>query len=255
MRYQTYKPSLELAPYIEFYWTLRLEKDIGCFLDDICLPDSSPEWIFNVGEQKSFITLNYKANSMIVSGASPRLMAIRFKPSGLANLANINMRKCKGAAQIVSPGKLFPFLKNRLEDAIFNAGPEAEKIAVIERNLESRLPACSEVDHIVSRAVGDISQANGNIAIDGLAQLYNLSRVALGNRMIDNVGLSPKELARIYRFNYFVRIGLRQNDKNLAELALESGYYDQSHLNRDFKSITGITPSSFFRHASSVVIK
>jgi AraC-like DNA-binding protein len=60
------------------------------------------------------------------------------------------------------------------------------------------------------------------------------------------VGLPPKTLARIFRFDRAVSL-LAQRDARLADVAFECGYYDQAHLNRDFRGFAGTSPASFAR--------
>ncbi len=67
----------------------------------------------------------------------------------------------------------------------------------------------------------------------------------------EHIGMSPKKLARIYRFQQLLQsTDLYQLDS--ANLALEYGYYDQSHFNREFKQLVGLPPSQSFPQTRSV---
>jgi AraC-like DNA-binding protein len=59
------------------------------------------------------------------------------------------------------------------------------------------------------------------------------------------VGLPPKTLARIFRFRRALE--LLGRGSGLAELAYDCGYYDQAHLNRDFRQFTGTSPGELAR--------
>jgi AraC-like DNA-binding protein len=66
-------------------------------------------------------------------------------------------------------------------------------------------------------------------------------------RFREQIGLPPKTVARIARFHRVVRwLGGRERVR-WAELACRAGYYDQAHLNRDFRELAGSTPSDFLR--------
>ncbi|MGC4021921.1 MAG: helix-turn-helix domain-containing protein [Cyclobacteriaceae bacterium] len=58
------------------------------------------------------------------------------------------------------------------------------------------------------------------------------------------VGLSPKFYARIIRFNKIFSL-IEKNDPQWIDLMNEAGFYDQSHLIRNFKAFTGEDPSAY----------
>ena len=70
------------------------------------------------------------------------------------------------------------------------------------------------------------------------------SRRYLSRRFTAEVGLPPKALARQIRFAR-VCARVRREPAAWARLASEAGYYDQAHLNRDFRELAGTTPTDF----------
>jgi AraC-like DNA-binding protein len=76
-------------------------------------------------------------------------------------------------------------------------------------------------------------------------------RLSIGIRTLERVfktviGISPKQFAGIIRTRHFLK-ALKQTDtENITGLAYQFGYYDQSHLIKDFKKKTGITPGNYF---------
>jgi AraC-like DNA-binding protein len=59
------------------------------------------------------------------------------------------------------------------------------------------------------------------------------------------VGTSPKQLASLVRLRRV--IDARHTGARWARLAIEAGYFDQSHFNREFRAITGESPRRFFQ--------
>ena len=59
------------------------------------------------------------------------------------------------------------------------------------------------------------------------------------------VGVNPKKFASIVRFQNVIQINSKDK-RTLSQIAIDNGYYDQSHFIHDFKSITGLTPKAFF---------
>ena len=72
-------------------------------------------------------------------------------------------------------------------------------------------------------------------------------------------GLSPKAHARVQRFRAALALLGRSERVPWAELAVGCGYYDQSHLLRDFRAFSGCSPGEFVRHArpdaDSIVVR
>ena len=89
-------------------------------------------------------------------------------------------------------------------------------------------------------------------AIEDLATQTGFTRKHLGNLFQQQVGLSPKSLARIHRFRGALAL-LNSGDGQVpwAELAEQCGYYDQSHLINEFRRFTGFSPVGARRAATA----
>jgi AraC-like DNA-binding protein len=61
------------------------------------------------------------------------------------------------------------------------------------------------------------------------------------------VGLAPKMFCRLRRFLHALNQTQRMNEVNWAEVAQTCGYFDQSHLTRDFREFTGVCPTAYLR--------
>ncbi len=83
----------------------------------------------------------------------------------------------------------------------------------------------------------------------GPAQVRNVAReLAVSERQLRNlfaegVGVSPKHYARIDRVRTVVT---RAASARWSELATATGYFDQSHMTSDFRSLMGVPPRSYF---------
>jgi AraC-like DNA-binding protein len=101
----------------------------------------------------------------------------------------------------------------------------------------------AEVHPDVARAFRRLVATGGDVPIAALADEVGWSARHLTNRFHAEVGLRPKEAARVVRFDRVRRKiipGVR-----LAEVAAEAGYFDQSHLVRDFHAFAGCSPSQW----------
>jgi AraC-like DNA-binding protein len=97
----------------------------------------------------------------------------------------------------------------------------------------------------VQRAIDALTAANGNADLDLLARQANLSPRQFRRRCLEESGLTPKHLARVLRFRHASQIARASGHRpDWAVIALDAGYYDQSHFIRDFREFTGRTPMS-----------
>lgn len=101
-------------------------------------------------------------------------------------------------------------------------------------------------DALLREAVASLSAGGEPVA--ALARRLSVSERRLRELFADRVGLSPKHFARVQR----VRAVLaetggagRAGRTDLAGLASERGYYDQSHMTADFRMLVGVTPAAF----------
>ena len=84
------------------------------------------------------------------------------------------------------------------------------------------------------------------MAVGDLATDLGWSRKRLIGRFREHVGVAPKLYGRLLRFQAAVEtLRSATDDLGFAELALACGYYDQSHLYRDFRAFAGSTPTEF----------
>jgi AraC-like DNA-binding protein len=88
---------------------------------------------------------------------------------------------------------------------------------------------------------------HGCIEISELSADLGYCRKHLVSLFQREIGLSPKAFARVLRFSQALRRVRSSNQPQWDELALDCGYFDQSHLIREFQAYTGHSPGSFYR--------
>ncbi|MCT2585359.1 AraC family transcriptional regulator [Actinophytocola gossypii] len=116
---------------------------------------------------------------------------------------------------------------------------------LLDRLASGPTPA-PEVEWVWRRMV----ERGGNVLVGNLAAEVGWSRRHLVARFRQQVGLTPKTAARVLRFDTVLR---RLPAGPPARVAVECGYYDQSHLDRDFREFAGTTPSAYLGHTPSEV--
>jgi AraC-like DNA-binding protein len=80
-----------------------------------------------------------------------------------------------------------------------------------------------------------------------ITQKYKVSERQLERKFKTSVGISPKKLQRIVRFEKSLQLLRRADYKQLTSVAHELDYTDQSHFIKDFKDFSGMTPYAFVK--------
>jgi AraC-like DNA-binding protein len=138
-----------------------------------------------------------------------------------------------------------PFLAERLHDA---ASWEA-RFRLLDDVLARRLAGSplSETAWAWMRLV----ESNGAVPVGELARELGWSRKRIVARFREEIGLPPKRAAKLLRFERARALAESATRPEWAWIAREAGYYDQSHLINDFRSVTGRTPETFFQDGAT----
>jgi AraC-like DNA-binding protein len=113
--------------------------------------------------------------------------------------------------------------------------------AFVVRKLASTNAPSREIewafDHILNRC--------GRVKIASIARSIGWSRKHLGQRFAQDIGLGPKTVARIVRFNRALTLSRAGENGGWAGIAAECGYSDQAHLVREFGELAGASPGAW----------
>jgi AraC-like DNA-binding protein len=119
----------------------------------------------------------------------------------------------------------------------------ATRLDLFERAIARRVLAAPPTSNELEWAWERLLESDGAVPIAALAAELGRSRRHLATRFREELGMTPKALGRVLRFERAVA-RLRAGDE-LGDLALEAGYYDQAHFNRDFRAFAGTTPTEY----------
>jgi transcriptional regulator GlxA family with amidase domain len=102
----------------------------------------------------------------------------------------------------------------------------------------------------LDHAVASLLARRGPVPVEGLAHELGISRRQLERAFRRRTGMTPMQLGRVIRFQNVFR-ALPESGGDWVSVALDCGYYDQSHLIRDFREFAGESPSAFLREPGS----
>ena len=92
-----------------------------------------------------------------------------------------------------------------------------------------------------------ILKYGGSANIDHLAYDFNMSIRTFERHFTEQVGMGPKLFSSVARFNRAVSLKLMRPREDWTSIAFTCGYFDQTHLIKDFKRFAGSTPLHFFK--------
>ena len=168
-------------------------------------------------------------------------LQVNLTPIGARLLFGIPMSELTG--RIVSIRDVLPAAHRNLCERLQDISDWDARFDLLDSTLADLMAEARETTNIVSWAVRRIEQSGGAVDMRTLVRELGYSQRHVNTMFHDQVGLPPKLLARIVRFHRLVKHLRQGNSGTWADLALEFGYYDQSHLVRDVRQFTGITPS------------
>ena len=119
------------------------------------------------------------------------------------------------------------------------------RFVLLDRVLLDARREASDRTRLVGWALQRIEGAGGAVDIGGLARELGYSHKHMVRLFRDQVGLPPKQVARIARFQRVVRAVRRGSRVPWGDLAHQLGFSDQAHLSREVKRHTGLTPTAF----------
>jgi len=133
----------------------------------------------------------------------------------------------------------------RLVERLYEAPGWAPRFALLDDALARRLDAARPPSPGVAWAWGRLRETHGALPVGTLADELGWSRRHLAAQFREQVGVPPKLLARILRFDRVIALLRHADPERWAEVAYDCGYYDQAHFNRDFRQFADSTPTAF----------
>ncbi|GAB3659912.1 hypothetical protein GCM10028791_33570 [Echinicola sediminis] len=242
MKYKIITPHKELQSFIHFYWELngseqekqweRVFPD-GCAgivmnLGDTCKTDNG-RVLMELGKTYVVGAMNSFKDSFI--DTKTHLMGVCLKPGTFANFYNYASQN-ELTNDTVEFEKSNSFNLDKMFDNPFH---------YFDRFFLGRIKRKSNP---LQSVINDIHAANGRTSIYELSKRNFMTVRQLERNFKKFIGLSPKEYSNIIRFQYaWSLIKSSNNDRSLLDIAFESGYYDHSHLTKEIKRNTGLSPS------------
>lgn len=239
--YHEITPSPNLAPFVECFWTGDIIKDFSARV----LPDGCADILFTTRNNELIdaqVVGVMTRPHVVPLTAGTSLLGVRFHPGMAGACLRCDIQTLND--RYVPIQSVCGSSAHDLVRLICGHSSVEPRIAALEDWLTG-LPAITQVQ----RAIGELVGRKGQLSVDGFAAVAGTSERQLRRTCLKNSGLGPKQLARILRFRHAIG-RLRNGEREMAELALDCGYYDQAHMIRDFRDLAGISPVRYLRQHS-----
>lgn len=143
-----------------------------------------------------------------------------------------------------------------IEEKLAEASTIQEELNILNLFFTSiALKNCNEKEQIVSASINFILKNKGLISNSQLVKFTGYTDRHIERLFMESIGINPKNFANIIKLHSFLQQLKNKSDKtNLTEIAYNAGYADQSHLIKEFKKHTGMTPSLYANNANKLAI-
>lgn len=199
----------------------------------------------NVRLGQSFVAGLTDRPTLVGSPGHAFCMQVNFTPLGARRILGLDMHEIAG--EVVPADAILGADFRALEDRLAHAGDWPRRFAVLEGYLLERLSRNAPSPPLVEAAYRQLASTNGATDIGGLAARLEVSRKHLGTLFRREIGMTPKGVARVLRFETALAALRSGTVSSLADLAYACGYADQSHLNSEFRAMSGQSPTALLR--------
>ncbi|HEY4303214.1 MAG TPA: helix-turn-helix domain-containing protein [Gemmatimonadaceae bacterium] len=262
--YAEFDPPPALRAYVRCLWRLRSSTTLSVAPPpEPILPDGCVELVLHLGEpfsrydacrraerQPRQLLAGQITSAIVVQPSTTmNVWGIRFHPWSAGSF--LGMPSVELRDRVVPLDELSRRLARALDPLVEQASDAAQLeylVAVLSSHVSSIMPPHDRLNRVIAH----VTTSSVDHTVRTLAK-----EIGLGARRVDalfreHVGLSPKQLLRIHRFQRALALRRAMPTLSWASIALRVGYYDQAHFVRDARSISGSAPNELLRNAGGL---
>ena len=254
MRYREFEPRPELKSWIKLFWIFECRSEDP--IPETLVADGCPELIIHF--RTPFAEIGCSGQELVMqptavacgqltrplvlqSSLDAGMFGIRFQPHGMTPFISAPMKSLTDAR--IAAVDLFKGIDQLVEEMLRSSNDE-RRVAACNRFLIRSLDFDRE-NVGIQRALDRIWLSRGRISVKSLSELMGVSRRSLELTFQKAVGISPKMYCRVVRFRNVYDAMSNESSLNWIRIALDSGFFDQPHLIRDFRQFAGESPTAF----------
>jgi AraC-like DNA-binding protein len=240
-------PVPALRALVSSAWVQQVGRDAAPYVHRR-VPNGAVELVCRVGSAPQVIG---PLTEPLVEELQPgtTIVGVRFVPGAFPVVAGQPASEVVGLA--LDAEQLWGRSAAALGEAVGTAASPQEALAAVQLHVHDLAGTAEPPDPLVAKVVRGLMPWR-TVDVMSLRASLHISETQLRRRCHTAVGLAPKALHRMLRFQGFLALvqqaiaqGHAATDDGLAPLALRAGYADQSHLTRECVRLTGISPRVF----------
>jgi AraC-like DNA-binding protein len=261
MLYQSHAPAPPLDKFVEYFWALC---DAPPHAHERIVASGTLELVVNLDENQfrvydpddlvhprcfsgAMVSGVYRSPFVIDTREHAAIVGVHFKPGGA--LPFLGAPPGELADIHVDLDCLWKQHGSRLREMLCAARDTEQRFEILARTLRMMLRPPRERYHAVRYAMRRLERG---VSVGEVSVRLGLSRRRLIEVFTADVGMTPKLFARVRRFQRAFDAAQREL-RSWSELAFECGYFDQSHLIRDFVAFAGEPPAEIARRRAVTV--
>jgi AraC-like DNA-binding protein len=240
---QYYKYNFNQWGIVHFYCFKTGNENFGGVL---AIPDGCVDILFCCTDQPSaFICGTVLEPTLTLQEKNAHYFGVRFKPGYNPILDQQNImpqliRHMVPFDQLINDQAMFERITT---SRIF---PEQIRLFLDSYlKIYQRMNIKMEQNLLFDYITGEIIRLGGELSLDDIAASSGYSPRYIHKVFTTQMGLSPKLFSRIIRFQQLISRLNQKGNVKLTDVAADLGFFDQSHMLKDFKSFTGITPKKY----------
>ena len=246
--YQHYSPKLG-DPMHGIIWDAYQVDDFDATLE-LALPDVCADIMTLYTDKTSYTYFMGGTERMRTMNDIPYLadvktiMGIKFCPGSIGNIFTEEL--CDVAGNQIDISDIM-VKGNDVQNQLRYAEDFGQRIRILSRYINGRLDDGYEVDSLASYVTRRVMATHGAIKIKDICDETGYSDRYIRKVMKRKLGTNLKTFRQLVQLQWTYDVQKSQSSiKNIAALALECGYYDQSHMDLAYKKLTGMLPKDVF---------
>jgi AraC-like DNA-binding protein len=253
------QPEQQLSPYVALIWVFESRSGVPLADSRIIVPDGRAKIIVpyrnSLCAAVSHRLLNAKEHHIFLVGiqSNPTTIAstatdtgtigVELTPKGLYHLFKLSMHEITN--RMVSFEEAFGPPGARLQTMVGDAEDPQQKIVLLQTALTHLLQQNDKEYALLDHTLDLLAQTHGMMPVQELAAHIGYTRRYLDRLFQEHVGVSPKSLASILRFQEVYQGWMQHQSPTFFSNHWPAYYYDQSHFIKEFKRFTGFTPQHY----------
>jgi AraC-like DNA-binding protein len=238
--YRELPPPTALARYVSCLWVQAIGAGDVAY-DHPVLPDGSMD-IVSVGGD---VALAGPATRAVTERFAPGsvIVGVRFRPGAAPPVLGIGASELRDRDTPIAD--LWGRAGATLAAQVADGAEGSARLGLLVDGLVRRLDDVPPPDPVAT-GIATMLAADPALPVHELADEAALSERQLRRRVEVAVGYPPRTVARIFRFQRFLRAAraVAPQHRDLARLAAETGYADQAHLTRESRRLAGLPPAA-----------